>query len=390
VQRLVLAPVVVLAACFSVAAVSAQPPIGAKRAQAAAVLAQVNAIDVRLGHTVDAFDGARERLTATERSIAANRVALRLSSRNLRRAQARLSARLVALYVSDEPATMDVLLGATSLQDVIDRLNAAGDVSAQDRQIADAAERLQRQLDGRRRALARERARRAATVGQLSARRAEIQRSLARRQQLLASIRTQIAQLRAQERAREQLLAARARARITRELAARRAAELAAARKNVAPAQPPSTPQQPPAAPSPSPPTTAPSPPPPPPEPPSIVPSGGHPEAAAIAARYLGVPYRWGGASPAGFDCSGLVLYVYAQLGIALPHFTVAQYALGVAVPRDELQPGDLVFFDGLGHVGIYIGGGQFIHAPHTGDVVRVSSLSDSWYAATYVGARRI
>ncbi len=82
--------------------------------------------------------------------------------------------------------------------------------------------------------------------------------------------------------------------------------------------------------------------------------------------------------------------YVFAQVGVSLPHYSGAQYGYGVAVPRDQLQPGDLVFFDGLGHVGIYIGGGQFIHAPHTGDVVKISSLSDPWYAATYVGARRI
>jgi cell wall-associated NlpC family hydrolase len=82
-------------------------------------------------------------------------------------------------------------------------------------------------------------------------------------------------------------------------------------------------------------------------------------------------------------------MYVYAQLGISLPHYTVAQYHMGVAVPRDRLQPGDLVFFDGLGHVGIYIGSNQFIHAPHTGDVVKVSSIT-GWYAQTYVGARRI
>jgi cell wall-associated NlpC family hydrolase len=255
-----------------------------------------------------------------------------------------------------------------------------------------AAERPQRQLDARRLALARERATRAATVGQLAARRAEIQRSLAHRQQLLASIKAQIAELRAQERARERLVAAHARARIARELAARRAAEQAAVHKEAAPAQPPGAPASAPATtPTPAPTTTAPAPAPaPPPAPVPLVPAGGHPEAAAIAARYLGVPYRWGGASPAGFDCSGLVAYVYAQLGITLPHYTVAQYALGVAVARDQLQPGDLVFFDGLGHVGIYIGGGQFIHAPHTGDVVRVSSLSESWYASTYVGARRI
>ena len=104
--------------------------------------------------------------------------------------------------------------------------------------------------------------------------------------------------------------------------------------------------------------------------------------------QYLGVPYVWGGASPSGFDCSGLVMYVYAQVGVSLPHNAAMQYnSVGVFVSRDQLQPGDLVFFDGLGHMGMYIGGGQFIHAPHTGDVVKISSLYDSWYASTYVGA---
>ena len=84
-------------------------------------------------------------------------------------------------------------------------------------------------------------------------------------------------------------------------------------------------------------------------------------------------------------------MYVYAQVGVSLPHNAAAQYGYGVGVyvSRDELQPGDLVFFDGLGHVGIYIGGGQFIHAPHTGDVVKISSLSDSGTRRRYVGARR-
>ncbi len=104
--------------------------------------------------------------------------------------------------------------------------------------------------------------------------------------------------------------------------------------------------------------------------------------------QYLGVPYVWGGATPSGFDCSGLVMYVFAQLGVSLPHYAAAQYGLGTPVARDQLQPGDLVFFDGLGHVGIYIGGGQVIHAPHTGDVVKISPLSD--FGSSYVGARRI
>ncbi|TML55692.1 MAG: NlpC/P60 family protein [Actinobacteria bacterium] len=115
--------------------------------------------------------------------------------------------------------------------------------------------------------------------------------------------------------------------------------------------------------------------------------------AVAIAAQYLGVPYRWGGASPlTGFDCSGLTMFVYAQLGVALTHYTGAQLHEGTPVPPEALQPGDLVFFDagafGIpGHEGMYVGGGLFIHAPHTGDVVKISTLSQ--YAGRYVGAVR-
>ena len=116
--------------------------------------------------------------------------------------------------------------------------------------------------------------------------------------------------------------------------------------------------------------------------------------AVQIAERYLGVPYVWGGADPAtGFDCSGLVMYVYRQLGIDLLHFSGAQYHEGTPVPFGALAPGDLVFFRpgplGPGHVGMYVGGGRFIQAPHSGDVVKISSLSEFGYASSYVGAVR-
>ena len=107
-----------------------------------------------------------------------------------------------------------------------------------------------------------------------------------------------------------------------------------------------------------------------------------------IAMQFLGTPYVWGGSSPGGFDCSGFVMYVYAQVGVSLPHNAAAQFGYGAPVSRDQLEPGDIVFFDGLGHNGIYIGGGQFIHSPHTGDVVKISSLCDSWYDRGFVGAR--
>lgn len=109
-----------------------------------------------------------------------------------------------------------------------------------------------------------------------------------------------------------------------------------------------------------------------------------------FARAYLGVRYSYGGTSPrSGFDCSGFTRFVYAHFGIALPHYSVAQFSSGRRVSRGHLRPGDLVFFDGLGHVGMYIGRGRFIHAPHTGTRVSISYLSGS-YAAVYDGAVRL
>jgi len=109
-----------------------------------------------------------------------------------------------------------------------------------------------------------------------------------------------------------------------------------------------------------------------------------------IARKYVGAPYRWGGSSPTGFDCSGLVRYVYAQVGVELPHNAAKQYALGEPVAREDLLPGDIVFFDRLRHNGIYIGDGRFIHARQTGKRVAVAGLGEAWYAERWVGARRI
>lgn len=110
--------------------------------------------------------------------------------------------------------------------------------------------------------------------------------------------------------------------------------------------------------------------------------------AARLARRYVGVPYAWGGASPHGFDCSGLVMYVYGKLGVSLPHHAASQYQYGRQVSRWGLKPGDLVFFSGLGHVGLFIGNGRFIDAPQSGEVVRVAPLASR--ASSFVGARRI
>jgi cell wall-associated NlpC family hydrolase len=123
-------------------------------------------------------------------------------------------------------------------------------------------------------------------------------------------------------------------------------------------------------------------PPPPPPEPTLAE------RAVRLARTQLGVPYVYGGSSPGGFDCSGLVMWVYGRLGIALPHNAAALYAVGRRVPLGHMKPGDLVFFHGLGHVGIYIGHGRMIHAPQTGERVEIEALGAR--SGAVEGARRV
>jgi cell wall-associated NlpC family hydrolase len=113
--------------------------------------------------------------------------------------------------------------------------------------------------------------------------------------------------------------------------------------------------------------------------------------AARIALREVGVPYRWGGSSPgSGFDCSGLVYWAYGRLGIALPHSSYALAGAGRPVRSSRLRPGDLLFFWGFGHVGLYIGHGRMVHAPHSGERVQVVRLAASGYGSALVAARRL
>jgi cell wall-associated NlpC family hydrolase len=107
-----------------------------------------------------------------------------------------------------------------------------------------------------------------------------------------------------------------------------------------------------------------------------------------LARKQLGAPYVYGGASPSGFDCSGLVMWVYGRLGLSLPHNAAALYGIGRPVSRSALRPGDLLFFSGLGHVGLYVGHGRMIHAPQSGRSVEIQALSAR--RGSFVGARRV
>jgi cell wall-associated NlpC family hydrolase len=124
--------------------------------------------------------------------------------------------------------------------------------------------------------------------------------------------------------------------------------------------------------------------------PPEPAPTPGQ-RAVRVALRAVGIAYRWGGESPtSGFDCSGLVRWAYRHVGIDLPHSSYALYGEGRPVPRRSLDAGDLLFFEGLGHVGLYVGRGRMVHAPQTGRTVEVVRLAATNYGSRLIGARRV
>ena len=372
-------------------AASPRERLKAKTAEARSVLDQVNALDRRFESAVEAWHGAQFRLNEAQHQLAVDRKNLRYAQKQDAIARKRVVARLLVLYRSgDDQSYVSILFGSTSVSEMLASVDAANAVVASDHRLAVEAHTARIRYTFAEQASAATERRRANELSLLTAERQRIGGMLAQRQRLLSSVRSQVAALQAAEAKQQAILAAQARARLAREALAlqQERARAAAAEKARAAAQPTPAPATTTTTAHSSPPPAALSSPPPAPTVPAAPTTAGHPEAATIAMQYLGVPYLWGGATPDGFDCSGLVMYVYAQLGISLPHFAAAQYGFGEPVARDQLQPGDLVFFDGLNHVGIYIGGGQMIHAPHTGDVVKISPLSD--FGAGYVGARRI
>jgi cell wall-associated NlpC family hydrolase len=356
------------AALLAAASATAEPPqITAKRAEAQRVLNEIHSLDVELEKSIEAYNGASDQLAAIERERALNTRHYVIAKSNLKLAQQRLGARLRAIYTSDqEDSTLAIILGSRSLNDFLNRIETVNSVSSQDSQVLGEINRFKRVVAVRGVQLRKAHVRQEQVVAERAAAKRQVEAGLAERQRLLGSIKGEIAKLQAEEARRQEQLRIEAEARLRAQLAAQNQASAQAQATDVVGASAVS------------------------PEGISIAPPSRYGGVVAIAMQYLGVPYVWGGASPSGFDCSGFVMFVYAQVGISLPHHAASQYNYGTPVSIDQLEPGDLVFFDGLGHMGIYIGGGQFIHAPHTGDVVKISSLSDSWYAATFVGARRL
>jgi len=325
-----------------------------QQARAQSVLAQVQEIDSELSHAIEAYNLANIKLDRIKSDLVRNQRHLGLARKNLGTAEQRLADRVVSLYTSgEENSTVSVLLGASSLNELLDRIETANRLSDQDATTLGQVIRYRAQVKRERVQLTKARAAQAEIVATKASQKASIQRRLAQRQSMLAGVRGEIRRIQAAERRRSLAIAASLRGQTFESSPGLGAAGVT-------------------------------------PDGAIVAPPARYGGVVGIAMRYLGVPYRWGGASPStGFDCSGFTMYVYAQIGVSLPHYTGSQYAMGTPVSRDQLEPGDLVFFNGLGHMGIYVGGGNFIHAPHTGDVVKISSMT-GWYASTYVGARRL
>jgi peptidoglycan DL-endopeptidase CwlO len=332
-------------------ATPAPPSIDAKQAEASSVMAQIQELDGNLELVVDSFNSAQVELDQIKAAQKVNEERLEVARASLGSARGTLEARLVELYKNGSPDLVEILLGSSSLDEILDGIDTANRVSDQDAQILREVRKFRKEIKTREAELAKARKRQEQVVAERAARKSEIEATLAQRAQLLASIKDQIAELQAAERRRQARLAAAAQARLS---------------------APPTT-------------TSAPGT-----QAPTGAPSSQYGGVVGIAMQYLGIPYRWGGSSPStGFDCSGFTMYVFSRVGVSIPRTVSTQYGAGVPVARSELQPGDLVFFNSLGHVGIYIGGNQFIHSPHTGDVVKISSIT-GYYSDRWVGARRI
>lgn len=340
-----------------------------QRAQVAQLQAELDRISGEVSVAAERYNGARYELEQVRARIAQNTKDLKVVKRDLEKMQAILNERLLRIYTTREPSLAEVLVTSGSISEAADKLELIQRVGEHDARVVSKLKDNRARLGELRVQLIKDRKQAAEQVRKRAEEKARIEALLAERQRVLDSANARLKRLLEEERERQRR-EAEEQARLARQRAAAQAAQERAAQESASPSSSSSPSSSGGSSAGSSAPASSS-------EPAAPLPSGsGNAAAANVALQYLGVPYVWGGESPSGFDCSGLATYAYRQIGKSVPHYTVAAYNAFPKVPLGSLQPGDLVFFNGLNHMGIYIGGGQYVHAPQTGDVVKISSLS--------------
>ena len=356
--------------------------ISQAQTQAQALEQKVQNLNDQVEILVEKYDAANVKLASIEGQVVQARTKLREATAALSSAQSTLDNRVVNIYEQGQTSGLEALLGSSSISDLLGRVQMLKTISAEDASIVSQVVAYKSQVADQETALTSRLSEQRAQTAAISADKQAYERQYTYTQQALKGQEQQVAELDKTYQDQQAKLAAEARA-----AAAAEAAQAAAEARAAAAAEPTQAAAEARAAAAAEPTQAAPgyqhtgsnsS--------GSVSASGKAAEAVQIAMRYLGVPYVWGGSSPSGFDCSGLVMYVYAQLGVSLPHSAASQYGYGTHVSRSELEPGDLVFFGNpIHHVGIYVGNGDMINAPHTGADVRIQPLDSDYSGATRI-----
>jgi len=364
---IIAATVVAMAAFATLASAPDAPgaPLAAKQAAAARLDRQVRNLEGRFDQLQERHRGALIELERIQRDVAVARREVRQTRRDLGTAKRTLVNRALAIYQSGGPSQIVDFAASGSFSGFFDRIEAVRRVSDQDADVLGQVDELNRSVEERERALERARGRAAGVERRAKRDKARMGEILDQRLDKLASVNSDIRAIMAAQR-RAAAARAAAQARETAALAATPADGAASGTVS----EGSSTSGNPSSGTGggggggvsiPLPPG-----------------SGTAAAAASAAMSKLGSPYVWAASGPDSFDCSGLVTWAFAQAGRpGLPHSTYALVTMGVAVPLDQLQVGDLVFSESDGHMGIWVGNGSFVHAPRSGDVVKVTSMSN-------------